>query len=747
MNQGEGNIKNLIKSLQGSCGLACVGLVLFLAIFPVLLYFPLADFVLVKAAGKTPTILIPGTMGTKIVATENFDTTEGQHFNQGDEVWGSALHVNQKKYLALEFVNDGLKVKPKYPTGPAAGGTLDNPMLDFVDFNQIYGPFHSFFENNGYIHGIDLFYFGWDWRAGAGEKDVNNNYVNVARLNTMVDAVRGSGKVNLVAHSQGGYVAWLYAKAYPSKVDHVITVGTPFLGSAKSAASILWGVNYGKSILVDLFGNIGPSADTVQRITTNMPGVAELLPRDPYIPYFFDDASFFGIPDKRMAANDVFPLIAQKRSNPNSISIARTFQQSLETILRSPPGSVKFNIIAGSGLPTWTTFRTLNLANNTKVMAKSNTGDETVSGMSHAANSVIPASVPRYFTFEQEHLKSVQGGTSLQIALNILNGVVNPIENMSDAKATDPFFMDNWVEFKVKSPEDLALYYGESLIAGRTYLGEIVQHYPYFSVFFNEMGLMHEDSILIKSASAPFLQFQLRLQYNGQPGSLFDLAAEEYSDMWTDQMYDYKDRPVGFYTLDWTSSGPPSFSGGFATYTHQIDRDGDGLSDAEEDFYYQTDLNLTDTDADGISDKDEVKNFNSSPFVSESDGDGCRDSREAGGDWHTGGLRSPATKYDFFDVPSPALKTGVTASKNKIISLQDVGAVLAFVGTWDNGPANSAGYDYDSDINGNGVEDGREYDRTPSTDPNQLWRSGPPNGSVTLQDVLVALAQVGTNCN
>lgn len=133
--------------------------------------------------------------------------------------------------------------------------------------------------------------------------------------------------------------------------------------------------------------------------------------------------------------------------------------------------------------------------------------------------------------------------------------------------------------------------------------------------------------------------------------------------------------------------------------------------------------------------------------VADADGDGCIDSKELGSNWKFGGQRDPSNPWDFYDVPAPALKAGVTASKNKAVSLQDVLAVQAFFGTRDNGPANAAGYDYDSDFNGNGVEDGREYDRTPSTDPAKLWRSGSPNGSVSLQDVAVAQAQFGTNCN
>jgi hypothetical protein len=98
-------------------------------------------------------------------------------------------------------------------------------------------------------------------------------------------------------------------------------------------------------------------------------------------------------------------------------------------------------------------------------------------------------------------------------------------------------------------------------------------------------------------------------------------------------------------------------------------------------------------------------------------------------------------------VPAPALHPNTpNGVRNKAVSLVDVGAVLYFVGIVDDGMANPNGYDYDSDFNANGVDDGAEYDRTPSMIMGQPWRSGPPNGAVSLMDVGVALAQVGTNC-
>ena len=132
------------------------------------------------------------------------------------------------------------------------------------------------------------------------------------------------------------------------------------------------------------------------------------------------------------------------------------------------------------------------------------------------------------------------------------------------------------------------------------------------------------------------------------------------------------------------------------------------------------------------------------------DGDGCVDVEEYNlrgpSPESLGGARDWDSQWDFFDVPVPALKPGQMGTKNGVITLADVLAVQAFAVTANNGPPNSGGYDYDSDINGNGVEDGVEYDRTPSDVPDMPWRSGPPNGSVTLQDVLVALSSVGHTC-
>jgi hypothetical protein len=84
--------------------------------------------------------------------------------------------------------------------------------------------------------------------------------------------------------------------------------------------------------------------------------------------------------------------------------------------------------------------------------------------------------------------------------------------------------------------------------------------------------------------------------------------------------------------------------------------------------------------------------------------------------------------------------------RDHVVTMSDVLAVLFYVGTSDNGGPNGNGVDYDSDKNGDAVEDGRDYDRSPGSLPNPPWDAGPPNGAVTISDVMAVSAQVGLDC-
>lgn len=150
----------------------------------------------------------------------------------------------------------------------------------------------------------------------------------------------------------------------------------------------------------------------------------------------------------------------------------------------------------------------------------------------------------------------------------------------------------------------------------------------------------------------------------------------------------------------------------------------------------------------------------------DSDGDGCPDARELGADWHTGGERDPLSAWDFYDVPLPvAADPSPNGTRNHSITLGDAIGTLFYVGTHagDAGTPNASGVTYDSTKDGDwfdtssgtmgtdgsiGPDDavGRQYDRTASADPSKPWQTGPPNGAVSIGDVIVQLNSIGSNC-
>src|SRR5207253_7425630 len=135
-----------------------------------------------------------------------------------------------------------------------------------------------------------------------------------------------------------------------------------------------------------------------------------------------------------------------------------------------------------------------------------------------------------------------------------------------------------------------------------------------------------------------------------------------------------------------------------------------------------------DSDGDGLTNAAEIANGTNRCTV-DTDGDGCSDGEEAGTDQLRGGLRDGLSPWDFFDVPVPALSAANrSGTRSKTVTIADIISILYYVGTRDGGPANGNGVDYDTDLNGNGIKDGREYDRVPSPDARKPWRSGRPNG-------------------
>jgi hypothetical protein len=155
-----------------------------------------------------------------------------------------------------------------------------------------------------------------------------------------------------------------------------------------------------------------------------------------------------------------------------------------------------------------------------------------------------------------------------------------------------------------------------------------------------------------------------------------------------------------------------------------------------------------DSDGDGILDVVEDANGNGyEPGVetdkenTDTDGDGCSDSEELGPVPSLGGTRNPKELggfWDFFDTPTPPLFV-----PDRAVSVADISAVVArFGSSRPGGPPDKATALAEAQTPPPAAAAYHVgYDRTlapPFT--------GPPNGSVTVQDISLAVQQFGHNC-
>lgn len=122
----------------------------------------------------------------------------------------------------------------------------------------------------------------------------------------------------------------------------------------------------------------------------------------------------------------------------------------------------------------------------------------------------------------------------------------------------------------------------------------------------------------------------------------------------------------------------------------------------------------------------------------DADGDKCSDGDEV----KRAKPGDPLDPWDFYSVPAPALTVNSASVADEGIGIStDVVALLAYSGA-------SAGTTlYDQDLDGNGIPDGLQYDRSKITQYGGDWPAEPDGGIGITTDVLAMLAQSGFTCS
>ena len=116
--------------------------------------------------------------------------------------------------------------------------------------------------------------------------------------------------------------------------------------------------------------------------------------------------------------------------------------------------------------------------------------------------------------------------------------------------------------------------------------------------------------------------------------------------------------------------------------------------------------------------------------MADTDNDGCRDGKEIPL------AISPTDPWDFYSVPVPALINAsdpTSVVRDNIVSSGDAQSVYAYFKVG----AHTGTAAYEQDLNGNGIKDGVEYDRTVLG----AGQTGPPDGAIGAQEAQAAFAQ------
>ncbi|HRY82977.1 MAG TPA: hypothetical protein P5099_03930 [Candidatus Moranbacteria bacterium] len=196
-----------------------------------------------------------------------------------DQLWPPNYGGNDVEDLILnengESVNEVYTKEVIEEVGvPVVGGNIYKTFVNDLDD----------WKNSGVINDYNI--FAYDWRQNVEDIAENGTpYSNeiksaITILNSLSESSK-SKKVTIIAHSNGGLLAKaimleLDNQGLSDKVDKIVFVGTPQMGTPISILSMLYG--YDESAL---FGTL-ISQSEARTFAENMPGAYSLLPSKEY---------------------------------------------------------------------------------------------------------------------------------------------------------------------------------------------------------------------------------------------------------------------------------------------------------------------------------------------------------------------------------------------------------------------------------------------------------------------------------
>jgi hypothetical protein len=327
---------------------------------------PFIDQTAYAATGRQPVIVIPGVAGSELTMSSGFtlsvDNGHGgimtRTYSAGEKVWvnswEAALSGDDDYFDALKMHADGVT-----PVAP--------PLRPTDIYHSAYDDLIGYLERQGYVRNVDLWIFPYDWR-----RDLRTTSSQLDALITRALTATNGGRTDrstwtitradIVAHSMGGLVGRYYISdsVRASRVDQLITLGSPQLGSVKFLKTLMYGDQFGPSFL-----GIGLNPDEVKDVVQNMPGAMQLLPSRAYYTYYSNsdsarlrpyiedrDVDGNGTVGGVLSYSGVKQLLLNLRKNGTVMNMAEATHDALDGQRNGGVNGVRWVALVGQGSGT-----------------------------------------------------------------------------------------------------------------------------------------------------------------------------------------------------------------------------------------------------------------------------------------------------------------------------------------------------------------------------------------------------------
>ena len=233
-------------------------------------------------AGASSVLFLPGIQASRLYVGE--DGPDGSAF---ERVWEPG---NNSDVRALAMNQLGESIQKLYSTDILKAITTDLLFGYQYESGSVYQGFSNFMDEQVNDETIREWYpFAYDWRYDVFDIVKNGNVINQAGVRQYPATIAQelaqrskSGKVTIIAHSNGGLLAKalmieLEKIGKGSLVDKIVFLGTPQMGTPKALGVILHGYDQEQG------GGVFIKDTTARTVLNNFPGAYALLPSIRYL--------------------------------------------------------------------------------------------------------------------------------------------------------------------------------------------------------------------------------------------------------------------------------------------------------------------------------------------------------------------------------------------------------------------------------------------------------------------------------